>query len=131
MQLSSLNRQLLFLLGCIPVRLLLVACAIYLSSNPIQLVNHSRLNYMHKLNLKNIFSVICVLIGIGFIISFINGKTTGFFGGRVWWNYLRLIHAINFISYGIYSLQGYKWALFILLLDIIIGMLGFGLNYLV
>lgn len=130
MKLSALNRQLLFIIGCIPSRLLLLALVIYFNTNPTQIINHSRLYYMHKFNVKNVIAIICILIGIGFMMTFISNKQIGFFGGNTWWSHLRLIHSINFIAFGVYSLQGFSWAPIILLFDIIVGLIGFGINYL-
>jgi hypothetical protein len=135
--LSSLNRQILFLIGCIPARLLLVVVAIYLQKNKMEIVNSKHLpynymnNYIREINIKNIFSVICILIGFGFLSTFISNRKIGFFGGNAWWSNLRPIHGINFIMFGVFSIQGYSWAPIILVLDIIIGLLGFGMNYLV
>lgn len=135
--LSSLHRQILFLIGCLPARLLLVAIAIYLQKHNMQIIDLQNLqhnymnNYLKEINLKNIFSTICILIGIGFLITYSSNRKVGFFGGNVWWNYLRPIHGINFILFGVFSIQGYSWAPIILVLDIIIGLIGFSMNYLV
>ena len=102
----------LFLLGCIPLRLLFAYLA-YISYNT---------KYM------NVIGVLCLLISIGFISIYIFGlRKTGqeTFGKPIWWNNLRPVHG------SLYALAAYcafyskenVWK--ILLLDAIIGLVAF------
>jgi hypothetical protein len=104
------DRALLFLLVCIPVRLSFV----YISKT-----------FTHKYA-QILMGIIGLIIGIGFVNSFITNAEVGFFGGKAWWHNLRIIHAFNYIIFGLLTLlYKYKKAYLILLLDIIIGLLGY------
>jgi isoprenylcysteine carboxyl methyltransferase (ICMT) family protein YpbQ len=102
-----------FILGCIPVRLLLV----FLTWNIAK--NHS--NYMKLLGL------LLLLPSLGFLyLYFTNGRQRAFeAGGKTWWANLRLIHGLLYLSASIYALKGDNKVWVPLLLDVVLGFLAF------
>lgn len=53
-------------------------------------------------------------------------KQIGFFGGRVWWQNLRIFHALNYLLFNLLVFRNKNYiAKIILVLDLIIGILGF------
>ena len=109
------KRVLLFLLGCITVRLSFVFIAKYASK--------SILPYLGGLAL---------LPSIGFFtIYFTNSRKTGIevFGGKIWWNNLRPIHGLLYMIFAILAIKEDKRAWIILLLDVLIGFIGFLIHY--
>ena len=105
------KRFLLFLIGCIGTRSLLVI----LAKNASELY----LKYMGYLAL---------LPAIGFIYIFLTGsRQTGaeVFGGKIWWNNLRPVHALLYLLFAYNAILGRKNAWIYLLLDVIIGLFSF------
>jgi hypothetical protein len=121
-----MNSKFLFLLGCIPTRLLLVFISYY------------ALNTDSKY-LKYILSIITFIIGISFIIIYKKGwRKTGLeTGGKeIWWNNYRPIHGSIYITFSILSIiniikpsNNLKYIWILLLLDIIVGLFAFSKNY--
>jgi len=109
------KRFILFLGACIVVRLLFVIIARYVAQNNIEYLPY--LGY------------IGLIIGISFLYIFITGtRETGFevFGDKIWWNKLRPIHALLYLLFA-YSaiIQKSKKSWIYLLVDVIIGLIGF------
>jgi hypothetical protein len=106
------KRMLLFLVGCIGVRLLLVFIAKY-SSETIQ----------------HLLGIVALCISIGFMYFYISGaRTTGpeTFGDKIWWNDLRPVHAVLYLLFTIMvftSMRKYAWI--VLLIDVMIGLTAF------
>lgn len=110
----KLIRILLFIIGCIGVRLYLV----YIAKN----ISIKYLPYLGLLTL---------IPSLGFFyIYFTNGRKTGpeVFGEKIWWNHLRPIHGL---LYGIFSIAAFMhinvW--FVLLIDVIIGLSSYVFHY--
>jgi hypothetical protein len=107
---NSLKSILLFIFGCIPMRLLLV----YISKEYIQL-----LPYM---------SFISIIIALGFIVIYtFELRKSGFetFGQEIWWNNLRPVHAVLYLLFAYAAIYHKEHAWKILLLDILIGSSAF------
>ena len=105
------KRILLFLFGCILIRTLFVFIAKY--------INPEYLPYLGALAL---------LPAIGFLLIYINGwRKTGseVFGGKIWWNNLRPIHALFYILFSILAFNKNIYSWVPLALDVIIGFLAF------
>jgi hypothetical protein len=105
------KRFLLFLVGCIGTRSGLV----YLAKN----INKENLKYMGYLAL---------IPAIGFLYIFISGsrKTGGeVMGDKIWWNNLRPFHALMYILFAYYAINGNSQAWIVLLIDVIIGLISF------
>jgi len=104
------KRFLLFLLGCIPVRLSFMLIA---------------KNYTNYLKIMSYFAF---MISIGFFYIFItDSRVTGgeTFGDKIWWNNLRPVHGVLYLLFAIYAYQGNKDAWVFLLVDVMLGLLSF------
>ena len=101
----------MFLLGCIPVRLLYT----YVSKNYPKYQKH--LGY------------IGLCIGIGFMYIFVTGsRKTGqeVQGDKIWWNCLRPFHSIMYLLFAYYSIHlKNKDSWKFLFVDTIVGLLSF------
>ena len=110
---SIQKRFALFLLLCIPTRLILVFLAKHLKGT----------------NLK-ILATILLIPAIGFLYLFFSGKRQSgaeVFGSEIWWNDLRPIHGLNYLVFSVLVLTG-VWsdkAWIILLFDVVLGLLAF------
>ena len=111
---NILKRQLLFVLLCLPLRLLIALLPIYLN----------------KL-LKKIYSFLIFTIGITFLyLYFTNSRLDAFeSGGKTWWHNIRLIHGMLFLTSSIYLYNNSNLASFIMLIDIFIGFIVFLNNH--
>ncbi len=105
------KRFLLFLIGCIGTRLLLV----YIAKN----VNMTLLKYMGYLLLLPAFGF--------FYIFFTNSRKTGpeVFGDKIWWNNLRPIHGLLYLLFSYNAITGNKNAWIYLLVDVLFGLIAF------
>ena len=105
------KRFLLFLVGCIGVRTLFVIAA---KNSPVRY-----LKYMGYLAL---------LPAIGFVYIFLTGsRQTGaeVFGGKIWWNDLRPIHALLSFLFAYNAIMGNTGAWVYLLIDVLLGLSAF------
>ncbi len=113
---NNINRIILYFLICIPIRSYLI----YLSLN----LKNEKMNYL---------LTVLLVIGIAFIYKYTitdkNNLGNGAFNGKVWWNDLRLFHGINYVSFCILKYNGYNKSYYILIFDLIIGILCFINNY--
>ena len=105
------KRFLLFIFGCIFVRILFVIIAKNIS-----------LNYLPYLG------YLALLPSIGFFYIYFTGtRKTGaeVFGEKIWWNNLRPIHALLYalFAYNAINKNIYSWIY--LLIDVIIGLISF------
>lgn len=110
------KRLLLFLGGCIPMRLTLV----YLAKKMIP----EHVGYMGYMSL---------IPAIGFSIIYVTGiRKTGaeVFGGKIWWNDLRPIHAALYFTFAYMAIKQHKLAYLPLLMDVIIGLVAFIIQHL-
>ena len=108
---TTQKRFLLFLIGCIGIRTLLV----FLAKN----ANKTYLQYMGYLTL---------LPAIGFFYLFFTGsrKTgTEVFGDKIWWNNLRPVHGFLYFLFSYNAINGNPNAWMYLLVDVIIGLISF------
>lgn len=109
------KRMLLFLIGCIGTRLFLV----YLAKN----ISTELLKYM---------GYVLLLPAFGFIYIYLTGsRKTGaeVFGGKIWWNNLRPIHALLYLLFSYNAITGNTYAWIYLLIDVIIGFISFILHH--
>lgn len=109
------KRYLLFLLGCIPTRLLLALSAYK--------IDREKLPYM---------SILTIPIALGFLnIYFRSPRNTGpeVFGDKIWWNDLRPVHATLYILFSVFALKKNKNAWILLLLDALLGLVAFNMYH--
>lgn len=105
------KRFLLFLLGCIPTRLIIV----YLAKN------------VSPLYLP-ILGYLALLPAIGFFYLYFSGtRQTGaeVFGDKIWWNNLRPIHGILYTLFAYNAIIGNASAWLYLLVDVLFGLISF------
>jgi hypothetical protein len=105
------KRFALFLIGCIGLRSLLVYIAKTTDVKYLQILGY-----------------LAIIPAIGFSYIFITGsrKTgTEVFGGKIWWNKLRPIHAILYGLFAYNAINKNKEAWVYLLIDVIIGFISF------
>ena len=105
------KRFLLFLFGCIVVRFLFVVVAIK--------INKKYLPYLGMLS---------ILPAIGFIYIYLGGyrKTGGeTFGQKIWWNNLRPVHAILYLTFAYLAINKSSQSYKPLLIDVLVGLLSF------
>jgi hypothetical protein len=106
----KINTNLLFFIGCIGSRL---ALTFFIKNQN---------NY----NLP-IYGYIGLIPALGFLYNFFtyNIKKKGFFGGKIWWNNLRIVHSLLYLSFSIFSINKKKYSWIPLLIDVIIGFISF------
>ena len=105
------KRFILFLIGCIGSRLLLVYIA--------KTTNKSILQFI---------GFITLLPAIGFFYLFFSGtRQTGteVFGDKIWWNNLRPIHGLLYALFSYNAITGNTNAWIYLLVDVIFGLISF------
>lgn len=101
---------LLFLLGCIPVRLLVTFIA-----------------KIANLTVLRILGILFLIPATGITYYAISGtrNNVGAFGEKVWWNSMRPVHAILFFCFAYYAIIGNKCAYVYLLIDTIMSLFSF------
>jgi len=105
------KRFFLFLLLCIPIRIIFVLVA--------KTINKKYLPYCGYIGL---------IISIGFAYIYIfNKRKTGneTFGKKIWWNNLRPIHSLLYLIFAYLAINKKKTAYIPLLFDVIIGLISF------
>jgi hypothetical protein len=105
------KRIYLFLFGCIGIRLLFV----YISKN-------IGLQYLP------ILGYLALLPMFGFIYIYLTGsRKTGaeVFGGKIWWNDLRPVHALLYGLFAYHAIRKAPFSWVYLLVDVIIGFFAF------
>jgi hypothetical protein len=107
-----MNSDLLFYLGCIPFRFILVLIA-------------------YKKYYLEYLKYLALLIGISFLVLYFGGyRKTGFEAknGIIWWNNYRLIHGFNYLIFYVLCNLDINNAYLILLFDLLIGIFAKLLN---
>jgi len=106
------NRSLvLFLGGCIPVRLNIAYITKVISPE-----------YLEYCALFASFPMFYWLY-----VYFFKERTTGpdVFGGKIWWNHLRIVHAFLYLLFIILALQRKTFSYIPLLIDALLGLFSF------
>ena len=106
------NRALLFWIGCIGTRLFIVFLAYKYYANAV---------------FMKVLASLALIPAIGFFVIYFFGlRKRGLeVGGElIWWNHLRPVHGILWLSFAISAFLGYKYAWVFLLVDTIVGMLA-------
>lgn len=105
------KRFLLFLLLCIPSRIIFV----FIAKN----IKQKYLPFLGYLAL---------LIGFGFFYIYLfNKRKTGgeTFGQKIWWNNLRPIHSFLYLTFAYLAINKSKTSYIPLLIDVILGLVSF------
>tara|TARA_B100000795_G_scaffold267547_1_gene252591 strand:+ start:52 stop:390 length:339 start_codon:yes stop_codon:yes gene_type:complete len=105
-------RKLLFIFGCLPIRILYI-------------------HFAKNANLNQLFylGIIAIIIGLSFFYQSKFGGKNSPFGGSVWWHPVRNIHGILWVLFGILAIMKKSKAYMVLIIDVIIGIIAFINNY--
>ena len=110
--LSNIQKRFLyFLIGCIGARTSFVI-----------LTKNINPEYLPKL------ALIALIPAIGMLtVYFTNSRKTGLevFGDKIWWNQLRVPHALLYILFAIYAFQQKEYSWIPLLIDVLLGLISF------
>jgi len=111
-ELDKKKRIILFLFGCLFAR-----------SIPIIILK--------KIPKLSIIIVLFYLgIGLSFLKTFMFSKSNfGFFGGKVWWNNLRLFHSLIYLLFVVLFITTKKQYINLLIFDLVISLLSVINNY--
>lgn len=109
------KRIALFLFGCVVLRSVLVIVT-------------------HQIDTKYLpyLGVLALLPSFGFLYLFISGsRKTGAetFGKEIWWNPLRPVHSLLYLSFAIYAIQKKRSSYKFLLADVTLGLVAFTLYH--
>ena len=105
------QRFLMFLIGCIGLRLLFAIIAKYVNANYLKYLGY-----------------LALLPAIGFLYIFLTGaRKTGpeTFGAKIWWNNLRPLHSLLYFLFAYNAIIGNKQAWIYLLVDVLFGLISF------
>jgi hypothetical protein len=103
----------LFLLGCIPFRILLAYIAFSFPNN-------------------KLLTIFASIIGISFFMIYATGmRKTGIeTGGKpIWWNQWRPVHGFLYLLFAILNMMNIRNAWMILAVDVIVGLIAFSIHY--
>ena len=109
------KRLVLFLGGCITIRILLVILAMK--------INLKYLRYMGYITLIPAF---------GFAYIYLtNSRKRGIevFNEKIWWNHLRPIHSFLYFLFSYYAINKRRFSWKILAIDVILGLVAFLLHH--
>lgn len=101
----------LFLLGCIPTRVLFVLASMKI---PIRYLPY--------------LGVLALFPAMGFFFLFFSGtRRTGpeVFGSNIWWNSLRPVHGTLYLLFAVFALQKKRTAWIFLFADVLLGLTSF------
>jgi hypothetical protein len=105
------QRFLMFLIGCIGLRLLFAIIAKYVNANYLKYLGY-----------------LALLPAIGFLYIFLTGaRKTGpeTFGEKIWWNNLRPLHSLLYFLFAYNAIIGNKQAWVYLMIDVLFGLISF------
>ncbi len=108
------KRFLMFLIGCIGARSLIVLIAKNISLNKLPILGY-----------------ISLIPATGFAYIYLTkSRKQGaeVFGGKIWWDYMRPIHSFFHFAFAYYAINKNKNSWKLLAADVVIGLLAF-LNY--
>ena len=104
-----MSRTKLYYFGCVPVRIA-TAILILLGINPM-------------VQGVSIFGCIAAIFSLGFVRKHFRNDKVGFFGGEVWWHHFRKFHAAIWALVSLLLFLDVNWVGFIILYDILPGII--------
>ena len=108
------NRLLLFTLLCIPSRVFFLYLARTLTGTSLDL-----------------FAMLAILISFGFMYIYVTGSIQAGAETTIWWNSLRPVHSLLYLSFALLSLNKNKNAHMPLAIDVVLGFASFIVNHFV
>jgi len=108
------RKTLLYLLGCIPVRIIIALLPLYIDSSYLQY-----------------YGAILLLPALGFFYLYFNNLRLNApeGGGNTWWAEYRIIHGMLYLTAAIYALQEKRLAWIPLTIDVALGLVLFLFRY--
>lgn len=108
-----MNSKLLFLFGCIPVRIGLVLLLKYVPTKYLPILGW-----------------LALVVSIGFM-SVYNRRMKGIETNNkpIWWNEFRPVHAVLYFLTFVYAIQQKEWSWIPLAVDVILGLVLFIIHY--
>jgi len=109
------KRNLLFLGGCLGTRSLLAYAAKHVDKQ--------------KLRIMGYIAIVIALVWL--YMYFIKPRTTGpeVFGGKIWWNDWRIVHAMVYLLFATFAIKGESYAYMPLVADVFIGFIAFTMHH--
>ena len=107
------KRNKLFKFVCIPLRILIIVLLVLFSSNGV---------------FRSVAAVLCFMVFATFSIKYINKDMVGGFGGYAWWHSNRPWHALFYLTTGILLVLEYEWAGYVLVPDVLLGIVTYTLK---
>lgn len=81
---------------------------------------------VYKKTFRYVLALVCLFISLGFMYQYVmKTRTIGAFHNKVWWDGLRPIHSFLFLFTSLSLYYNYSYAYMFLLLDTMIGIIGF------
>ncbi len=112
--LSNKKSIYLFLLGCIPIRILLSIIPLYIDK---------KILFYYGIGL--------LIISLSFLYLYFTNQRLNAYeaGGNTWWSKFRIIHGLLYLCAAIYALQGHREAWIPLSIDTLLGFILFINNH--
>jgi hypothetical protein len=117
---TLVKRNILFLVGCIGARSLITYVAKRVCDDPVL-----REKYLPMLGM------VALIPAIGFTYIFLtDSRQTGpeVFGGKIWWNNFRPIHAALYAIFALFAIKKHPYAWVALAADVGLGLSAFAYN---
>jgi hypothetical protein len=106
----------LFLLACLPTRLLIANAAFY-AGNEVEPWSPPWIGFL----------LFTIAVGLGFVAQSLAGRDSGFFGSTVYWS--RPVHAALYLLFSMLFALRFRFAFALLLLDMMFGTAVFIRHY--
>ena len=110
---SLIKRLIMFMFICLPCRVLLAYIAKVSDVDTLRMLGYSAL-----------------IPAVSFMYVY-NTKQTGAFGQKAWWNDLRPLHSLLYLTFAMMAIQGIKYAHSALAFDALIGFVSFIFKHIV
>ena len=117
---------LLFLFGCIVTRVAVGLVAMKFGDVSLRIGKHTNGQPPTLLQLLGgIYAVISVTMAVLYFTGWRTGAGPETFGGKIWWNDHRIVHATLYLLFAILALQRKKYAWTVLIVDAVYGLIVF------
>jgi hypothetical protein len=127
MEINSKSKIIFLFTVCVSVRLLIANYIRFISNNT---YNKGKANY--NKTIVYLSSLVLLFVSIGFLNRYLSYKKEdkGVFKTNVWWNDYRLFHSITYFLAALFLLSNkyYMFSFYILIIDVIAGILFFTYN---
>ena len=104
---------------CMIVRGLIAFIAFLLSQDIVD-------DCLTKLRIMGMFAI---LPALGWTFLLLMNSRSSFFGGEVWWFWLRIVHILLYLTFSYLAVHGIGLAWVALALDALVGLFGFAVRY--